>query len=193
MKGRLLSYEEILKLKDWTKVWVEYDKEKFDTVDGVETVLGNKIINLEDDPCDRDLMLAWFKEGSLKIYEYIEYEQTITKKSTTKTYKGSEILAMIEDGRLRREDILILANTNTEFHVAKIIDGYYGCEVLLKNKFIVKKKLVDFMTAYNSHKKVKPVKGEYIFSDMKDYLEVIYKSSQGTADFLINGQWEIEY
>ena len=133
------------------------------------------------------------QEDALQIYEYIEDEQAITKESTIKTYKGSEILAMIEDGRLHREDILILANTNTEFEVAKIIDGYYGCEVLLKNKFVVKKKPVDFMTAYNSHKKVKPAKGEYIFLDMKDYLGVIYKSSQETADFLINGQWEIEY
>jgi hypothetical protein len=48
------------------------------------------------------------------------------------------------------------------------------------------------MTAYNTHKKVKPEFGEYIYSDMKDFLEVIKNSSQDTADRLINGLWYIE-
>ncbi len=197
MKGKLLSYEEVKNLKDGTKVWVEYDFKNglFDenVRSGFELVNDGKLWDYRNIPMKMKYVLDYLEKNALQIYEYIEDEQTITKESTIKTYKGSEILAMIEDGRLHREDVLILANTNTEFEAAKIIDGYYGCEVLLKNKFVVKKKPVDFMTAYNSHKKVKPVKGEYIFLDMKDYLEVIYKSSQETADFLINGQWEIEY
>jgi translation initiation factor IF-1 len=114
MKGKQLYRRDILNLKDGDKVWVEYmnyDNSK----DGVETIKEEKSYSSDDRFMYLTDMAEEFFENNLAVYEYIEEtqtEQTITKtdKETNtyiKTYKGSEILAMIDDGRLKDDDTVV--------------------------------------------------------------------------------------
>ena len=207
MKGKLLSYEEIQELKIGTKVWLEKDEKLdkwYNKQDKVYIVGGElrRFISEDGEINSTNIYLNGIavSSGNVRVYEWIEDtdEQTITEETNqSKTYKGSEILAMIENGELKDEDMIIDKDNYPWIIKNFTIEDDEECNptytLLNYAPFTIKEKeTVDFMTAYNSHKKVKPAIGEYIYSDMRDFLEVIQHSSQDMADKLINGKWFIQ-
>jgi hypothetical protein len=145
MKGKLLSYEEIIKLPHGTKVW-----EESDCFEGICLVnQENKYLSEDEDKLDS---CGWtfshisdaksVEEFGIKIYEWFnEDEQPITtNKPEKQTYKGSELIQMIESGLLKDNDIIVDKNFNI-FAIENVKDGTISCGFLFDYApFTIKRK-----------------------------------------------------
>jgi hypothetical protein len=217
MKGKLLSYQEIENLKDGDKVWVEYiltygvwtDVAK----DGVQIFRNASFYDSQGLHFTVNSMLEFCKKGYLKIYEYTkdsQDEQTITKEdkeakkenveTISNTYVGWQILKMISEDKLQ-DDNIILDRDGDEWFVKDIkstdVDSSVMCQVLLDYApFTIKQKPVDFMTAINSGKFIRPVSLNKIknFESFRYWLDFIASYSNWSNDSLdlINDLWEID-
>ena len=114
MKGRKLTRQEVMKLENGIKVWLDKMSgldELYNKVSKVYEVRDDEFYNREDETeggCGIYLDGWAVGDGLIEVYEWLEDGQVVTnKEETIRTYKGSEILAMIEDGTLKDEDIVL--------------------------------------------------------------------------------------
>lgn len=117
MRGKLLSIEEVGRLGNGIKVWLEKG-ENLDSVYNNESKVYE--VKGEKFSCNNETAYEYaniykdgfaVKGGKIKVYEYLE--EVIVKE-----YKGWEILKMIEEGELKPKD-KVIANGNFEFYVSE--------------------------------------------------------------------------
>jgi hypothetical protein len=151
-KGKELSIEDVLGLKDGTQIW--YDGTHYHEL---AYKINNKIIQVSDNQ-----LLSFINElyGDRKVYEWIE---------EPKQYKGWEVLKMIDEGDLKegselisdygygyivkkfgsQDNTLVLSNKSDSI-------TYLQSPALQMRTFIIKEKeYLNFDEARNSNKKFK--------------------------------------
>lgn len=88
MKGRELSIEEVLKLEDGTKVWVEYDQSKwnFKVIDNVET----KRYEATYQENESYSYIKNSEKFNTKYYEWLEEAEGTPKQTSQNTWIGKK-------------------------------------------------------------------------------------------------------
>lgn len=195
MKGKELTIVEIIKLPHGTKVWNE--DEYYNGICYINQE--EEFISYNDDITRGgwyfDKLLEYKRD--YKIYEWIEENTKQPKELEApepKTYRASEIIAMIEDGKLIDEDTII----NKDEEKVDISSIKTWGISLYDAPFTIKERLtpVDFNTAVNSGKKIKPLslkdeKSYHPYTYWLGYLVSGMAHGKQPLDY-INGQWLIE-
>jgi hypothetical protein len=198
MKGKLLSVEEVRRLKDGTKVWIEklpsLEKD-YNQVNKVYTVEGMWFHC--SDEIESKYSKIWLdghavNQERVKVYEWID--SVPVTYNVQKTYKNSEAIAMLENNPnikfecpggyklFIRDGKIVIENENDP-------DGWYG--FYLDDKWVLVQEPVTFMEAANSNKRIK-YESWRNFVDVKVALEMLTLSDVKSLKDIINGRWYIE-
>lgn len=209
MKGKLLSINETKELKDGTRVWLE----KTEGLD-CEYNQESKVYQIKNGTFyhkdDSDYIQIYVdgsavKHGWVEVYEWIE-SAPVTY-DLQKTYKGSEILAMIENEELTDEDVIV--DGDGDWWKIEDIKSHkenykVACSVLLNYApFTIKENPVDIITAAKAFVQGENVRCEY--PSASDKTEIIKKRFRQGEDLgvtrvedtitlymIAEGEWYIE-
>lgn len=173
MKGKLLTVDEILKL-DGKYVYIKPINKNYRNSEGKAVV---KIFNsfIKFYPMDNSMTWDDFKDGTnlksgkwLNVYEWIE---------ESKTYKGWEILKMIDEGKLKDIDLIRKQSTGADYDVKGIKHKAYAANLFIGNTFTIKEK--EYMTFYEAKKLGVPHHKDhvnnYIAMTIEDFIKEVDK------------------